>query len=51
MAGDELAVNDRVAFHAFERLCDFDVGMADDLAVAAVERDLTATNLSFGLQY
>ncbi len=36
----ELAVDHGVAFHAFERFRDFDVAMADDLAVAAIERDL-----------
>ena len=43
--GDELAVDDRVALHAFKRSRDLDVGMTDDLSVAAIERDLAAADL------
>ena len=42
---DKLAVDDGIALDAFERLCDLDVVVADDLAVAAVERDLAAFDL------
>ena len=38
----ELAIDHRIAFDTFESFCDFDVIVADDLAVAAVERDLAA---------
>jgi hypothetical protein len=43
--GDELAVDDRVGLHAFKRSRDLDVGMADDLSVAAIERDFAAVDL------
>src|SRR5882757_6186810 len=39
---DKFAVDHGVAFYALERFRNFDVAMADDLAVAAVECDLTA---------
>ena len=42
---DELAIDHGVALHAFERLRDLDVGVADDFAVAAVERDFAAPDL------
>ncbi len=38
----ELAVDHRIPSYAFESFGDFDVIVADDLAVAAVERDLAA---------
>jgi hypothetical protein len=31
--GDELAVNNRIAFHTFERFRNFHVAVADDFAV------------------
>src|SRR5215213_9353034 len=37
---DELAVDHGVALHALQRLGDLDIAAADDLAVAAVERNL-----------
>jgi len=43
--GDEFAVNHRVAFHAFERPGNFHVAVANDLAVAAVESDVTTFDL------
>ena len=42
---NEFAVDDGVAFDAFERFRDFDVAVADDFAVAAVKRDLAAFGL------
>ena len=42
---DEFAVDHGVACDAFERFRDFDVTVADDLAVAAIERDLAALDL------
>jgi hypothetical protein len=43
--GDELAIDDRVGLYAFKRSRDLDVGMADDLSVAAIERDLATADL------
>ena len=37
---DELAVDHGVALHALQRFGDLDIAAADDLAVAAVERNL-----------
>src|SRR5213080_5012323 len=37
---DELAVDHGVALYALQRFGDLDIAAADDLAVAAVERDL-----------
>ena len=37
---DEFAVDDGIAFDAFERFCDLDIVVANDLAVAAVEDNL-----------
>lgn len=42
----KLAVDDGIAFDAFEGLCDFDVAMTDDFAVATIEHDLAALDLS-----
>src|SRR5450432_3528132 len=42
---DEFAVNNGVAFDAFERLRDLDIAVANDLAVAAVKGDLATFNL------
>lgn len=42
--GDELPVDHRVDLHV--RLGDLDAGVADDLAVAAEERNLAAVDLS-----
>lgn len=39
---DELAIDHGVALHILQCFRDLDVGMADDLPVAAVERDPTA---------
>ena len=44
---DKFAIYYGVAFHAFKRFRDFDVAVADDLAVAAIEsydRKANATN-------
>lgn len=43
--GDELPIDHGVAFDAFESLGDLDVGAADDLSVAAVERDAPVPDL------
>jgi hypothetical protein len=43
--GNEFAVYDRIAFHTFERFGDFDIAVADDLAVAAVKSDLAVFDL------
>src|SRR6478609_5990732 len=42
-SSNELAIDDHgVALDPFKRLCDFDVAIANDLAIAAVKRDLAA---------
>src|SRR5688572_19897499 len=37
--GHEFSVDNGIALNAFQSLCDLDIIMADDLAVAAIERD------------
>src|SRR5262249_26310666 len=41
----KFSVDNRIALYAFERFCNFDVAVADDLAVAAIKRDAAAVDL------